>query len=371
MQSSTDFQSIPIPKKIHYIWVGGPIPKEYLINMILAAKVAQDSGIELNVWVDDEKNIYKTLQKINSGTLEIPQSNKIAGIQIRNINELLPRMKEDAFLKEGDRYKQIQNYIRREMIGFKNLAAASDLLRYVILLLEGGCYLDTDNELIIIKDNNGKNIKTKDFIEQSLISGFQVNGSYYGSFNHFDALQFAGGNDIINTIPQHPIIKDTIDISLKNYKQLDQNSAYNCKVLGLSPDNELSEMDEKRWPYSINGNTNSTDGNENMFCSGRMALTMECAAGPRSLCDAVIQFWQKYLKIETDSEKHFEMLDAIESAKKKLPIKSESHMTWLKTPAKRSPAFDTSSLRGTLFSLPNSSSAEKGEDSRKNSMRKK
>ena len=67
-----DYSKTPIPKKMHYIWVGGPIKEEYLDNILKMARVAEESGFELNVWVDDEKNITKPLQKRMQYSLDNP-----------------------------------------------------------------------------------------------------------------------------------------------------------------------------------------------------------------------------------------------------------------------------------------------------------
>lgn len=128
-----------MPKKIHFIWVGGPIKKEYMENIENLALLARQSGFEINVWVDKESN-YKRKDIANPN------------LRIRNIAELKPRMATDAYYTESPgKAKLFAECLAREFIGKKNLAAASDLLRCEILRQEGGYYIDTDTQFYLGK----------------------------------------------------------------------------------------------------------------------------------------------------------------------------------------------------------------------------
>src|SRR5215218_1466594 len=89
-----DYSKIPIPKKIHYIWLGKEIPYPYLQAILEVVKVAQESHFEVMLWTNDEKIIHKTLEK-NSELDAGMRKKKVAGIHIRNIEELFIRMKDD------------------------------------------------------------------------------------------------------------------------------------------------------------------------------------------------------------------------------------------------------------------------------------
>ncbi len=46
--------NVEIPKKIHFIWMGGKIPSEYLENIRNMAIVcsSMDPPYEVNIWID-------------------------------------------------------------------------------------------------------------------------------------------------------------------------------------------------------------------------------------------------------------------------------------------------------------------------------
>jgi len=193
-------------------------------------------------------------------------------------------METDPFFKQDDRIKKLQNFINREMVGFKNLAAAADFLRYIILLFEGGYYLDTDVTL-----SDLTHLKAKEFKQETLMLGFKANIKLICDRGSLKQAEFLGNNNIIATLSQHPILKDTIAISLKNYHWLDKTplTEYALKKFHLT--GERTEMDSKRWPYSAMGNSDM--GNKDNYI-GRRGLTTNYAAGPVSLMKATEKFWQ-------------------------------------------------------------------------------
>lgn len=146
----------PTPQKIHFIWLGGPIYPKYLKSIQGVAELAKIDGYEINLWVDNERNYYKTADQ---------EQIHIPNLRIRKIREeLYANQIHDPFYlgndpdfsikkdeatnddeeKPGDRSKHFQSYVERELVGFKNFAAAADLLRLEILRQEGGWYFDTD-----------------------------------------------------------------------------------------------------------------------------------------------------------------------------------------------------------------------------------
>lgn len=315
-----DVQNIPIPKQIHYVWVGGPIKEKYLKDILYTAQLARNSGFIVNIWVNDAKNIHKTLERIYPDLIEMPASNKIAGIHIRHINELFPRMKEEKFFQEDNRGRDIQSYINREMIGFKNLASASDFLRYLILYFEGGYYIDTDVQIEFQEEGSPT------FAEEKLLVGFKANmvnthadGSAYSNW--------VGNNDMIAALPKHPIIKETLLLSLSNYKDLDKSAS----------------MSNKRWPYS----------------KDKRSLTIEVAAGPGSLAAALRNFWSNHIKEEKDHCKQHGVFSTLDSMEMKelagVSLEEVCDLTWCSTPDKQFlTAFDTNTLLASqnFFSLP-------------------
>ncbi len=192
------FNTQPIPQKIHFIWVGGSIPPQYLRTIQKVTEVAKRDGYEVNLWVDDPKNYHKTAAKED---INVPD------LKIREIkNELFQPMKNDPFYKgtdpnfpqpkdtaPGERAKLFQKCVERELIGFKNLAAAADFLRYEILRKEGGWYFDTDTyfpELMppsappFPEDLDTKNIEP---VTQQAISQYVSKyRAYLNKLNHYN-----------------------------------------------------------------------------------------------------------------------------------------------------------------------------------------
>ena len=277
-----------IPSVINFIWVGGPIPKDYLANIQKIAKEGEAAGFKVNLWVDDEKNVYKTLNRLTPDILELPKAKTIVGAQIRNIKELIPMMKADPLFQTEDRYKEIMSYISREMIGFKNLAATSDWLRYLILYFEGGYYLDTDINLDFTHDVYNH------FIPDTSALGFKV-PNMYGSKN-----EVLGNNDIIASQPKHTIMKNALCIALNNCKLLDNTkiSLSEAKKLQLSRHSFL--MDSKRFPYSRIGNTSLSN-------EGRRMLTIYKSTGPTTLQQGI----EKFFADHTDYDIHKSILQIV------------------------------------------------------------
>lgn len=115
--SKSEYELRTLPSKIHFVWVGGPIRAQYLRTIMDVAAVALKSGFEVNLWVDNEMNYIKTSTQEG---IDIPN------LRIRNVHELEEGMRNAPFYEEGDRYKKFWEYVNRERVGFKNLAAAAD-----------------------------------------------------------------------------------------------------------------------------------------------------------------------------------------------------------------------------------------------------
>ncbi|KTD35901.1 glycosyltransferase [Legionella nautarum] len=214
-----------VPEKIHFIWVGGPIPPKYLRSIQGLAGVAKRSGFEINLWVDDELNYHKT-----SAREEI----NIPNLRIRNIDELKDKMQTDEFYtNEPERYKKFWEYIEREEIGFNNFSAISDFLRAEILRQEGGNYFDTD--IIFIIDENSK------LVSDELPFGIKIHG------NFFDKRVGIVNGDIIAVTPNHPVMEMAVKLMLERHKSYDDSSLPEeyKKRFGLYS----NTMDAKRMPY--------------------------------------------------------------------------------------------------------------------------
>ena len=115
--------STSIPKKIHFIWVGGDIPEQYLSNIAYYRTLARQSGFEVNLWTDQEAHILKPAHAIGLD---------LADLHLKDIRELDPSN------------TKLWHCIDEESVGAHNYAAAADILRLMILKQEGGYYFDVD-----------------------------------------------------------------------------------------------------------------------------------------------------------------------------------------------------------------------------------
>lgn len=252
-----------VPADIHFIWVGGPIRPKYLENIAKVARVAERSGFNINLWVDDDMNYIKTSAKEN---IVIPN------LRLRNINELAPIMRETSFYQKEDRFKKYWEYLNRELVGFKNFATAADLLRFEILRQEGGYYFDTDIEFKL--DETLDN--TIRFVADEVPYGIKAHVEIHfrkinGKKFH---ISFANVNcDILATEPNHPVMKLAVAFALKKLEEWDNHKMDHNKY-----GSRATAMDAKRSPFQPKESINL-----------RRALSI--LIGPGSLRDALSEVY--------------------------------------------------------------------------------
>lgn len=205
---------IPVPKIIHYIWLGGPIYAEYWAGILDMADIALKNGYVVKIWVDNEKNLQFVKKKIEYDKKTefekkreiIPNDqydlyiNKLRLVEIQNINSLRYFPPANKFIAQIPQhyYRKLWQFIDSEMTGLKNFAAASDLLRYIILTVDGGIYLDTDIRSRALFTSNRKDILGK----LKLHFGFQ---------------SLKDNNPILISSISHPIMVHSVLHSLKRY----------------------------------------------------------------------------------------------------------------------------------------------------------
>ncbi|TAK74023.1 MAG: hypothetical protein EPO11_07555 [Gammaproteobacteria bacterium] len=335
-----------LPKKMHFVWLGGPITEQYLQSIGKLSSLATANGFEVNIWVDNEKNITAPLEKMlrerNMPDVEIPA--EVFGIKVRNINELQEEMKNDPFYQQGNRLKQFNSYVNREMIGFRNLASASDLLRYEILRQEGGYYFDCDTEFRL----TGK----EDVAPDSPPLGIVTNTEFSFTKKTGKIELKTATNDILGVVPHHPVIENVINQSMKNYQEFDKKLTKDEKAIldqtktltGFNPQEHSTKMDVKRYPY---GNEISQEHILFSVVPNKRNLSIT-AAGPAAFLEVMKDFCKKnvssleVMEASTIKQgKQFKVAD--------IRVVSHSDKTWLKKP-KDTRYFDTSSLpKGKLF----------------------
>lgn len=127
----------PIPKTIHFVWLGGVLPEAYKQNILNWSKMAQSSGYELILWTDET-------------TLEHEATRDELGQQAIKLRHWRDRERDpvheqrnaliDALIMDIIELGKHQGHS-------PNYAACSDILRIAILEQLGGLYVDTDNSI--------------------------------------------------------------------------------------------------------------------------------------------------------------------------------------------------------------------------------
>ncbi|MFI8456581.1 glycosyltransferase [Kitasatospora sp. NPDC085464] len=111
-----------IPPEVHFIWIGQPISKPALDQIVSWAARAQNSDWIINLWTD-RKSTWRT-----GDTLRVRLTGKL---KFRSIEEAL-----------DDRVREI--YTTATTGNQKAYPLASDIARYSILKKHGGVYADVD-----------------------------------------------------------------------------------------------------------------------------------------------------------------------------------------------------------------------------------
>ncbi len=325
------------PKKIHFIWVGGPIPPNYLRSIQNLAKVAKRSGFEINLWLDNKLNYTKTSSRYD---INVPN------LRLRNINELKARMETDRFYSDTpSKANRYWSYIDREMVGFNNLSAVSDLLRIEILRQEGGIYFDTDIKFKLKPDSMLK--------VDNLPFGIKIHGEFelIRKFSGEESKpkirvnKFNG--DIIEVLPNHEIMEMAIDKTLVKYQRLDEENLAD-RELRKQFGPYSNAMDSKRFPFP---------GKER-FPLQRRGRTIE--AGPGVVKHAVKAYLKRFIGDET-LEQHIDSLHVtrgplftqLNGEIAGIDISAKCDNTWLnKLRKKGQHAFDTNQTTFHRRSIP-------------------
>jgi len=274
-----------IPKKIHFIWLGGPIPEKYLREIMKLSAVAYRSKFEVILWVDHQINYHKTLNNIHAGG-EIFNI-RIPGLYTKNIYQLYHKMKKELFYMENNQLNNFWKCVERELIGFKNLAAASDFLRYEILRQEGGYYFDTDTQFNItsktklIADCPHFGIKTN----LTSIDGKTEKLDYNEANPRYITTGFKGSNDVIGSLPDHAVLQAIIVDIITSYEALDRSAA-EVKRASFKIHKNTTDMDLKRYPTKPPIRKYFWEPR-----SQRTELSIE-TAGPGALARAITKLWK-------------------------------------------------------------------------------
>ncbi|MGW2180952.1 glycosyltransferase [Streptomyces sp. NPDC001732] len=123
----------PIPKNLHFIWLGGEMTQAARTNLRNWATKAAEAGWEMKLWTDEggEQNNRAFLE-------ELAQRGQVKNL---SVSSLFDKSWHDLSLKDPlakarNLYKKGQKY--------RSYAMASDVARYTILREQGGVYMDVD-----------------------------------------------------------------------------------------------------------------------------------------------------------------------------------------------------------------------------------
>ncbi|NKJ51115.1 hypothetical protein CIC12_31220 [Burkholderia sp. SG-MS1] len=180
----------PIPKEIHYIWVGNEIPDHLAANIIKNSTRSQ--GYKSIVHVDARNN--NIFRKISDKF-----KNSDSRIEVRNLNE-------EQFFSDFKSSPSGEIYTFFCSDHSINLSAATDSLRYSLINKYGGIYLDTDDA--ITKNVSHVNLKA---VPDDILLNFGVDHRGTG-FSGYNTSNFASQ-------PDNQVLKDIINEMNVRFKE--------------------------------------------------------------------------------------------------------------------------------------------------------
>ena len=221
----------PIPKRLVFIAIG-PVPEQYLTNIRSIASAAMANGLVVEIIVRKKQEFYNSVLKKDVDFF----SGALSQVRLLNIEEIFEEARRDPeFLRKsvapsyfpGKKMPSkkvldiLENFTKKNMVGLKNLATVSDILRSVYLAHRGGYYLDWD--LPLLEDSKtfkwvfvGEKLRSKKFYETYEIKkgSKQIQHAYDHGFkicpttsSREDAGDFFTVNcHMLGCAPYHPII---------------------------------------------------------------------------------------------------------------------------------------------------------------------
>lgn len=127
-------QKAAVPKEIHYIWIGGTIASKYAKGIKKTAEACP--SFQVNLWLSEEMSFKPRDYAANV------EAATEAGAAVRSIDDLVT-----------SKYTPTEKWAQKLEWGWKdgkdgakkpNFGAVSDIIRAVLLMVEGGIYIDTD-----------------------------------------------------------------------------------------------------------------------------------------------------------------------------------------------------------------------------------
>lgn len=250
-----------IPKKLHFIWLGGELPEKYFRN--ITSFIVHNYDYEVTLYIEKEIHYYNTLYKAGHSSL---WNKRIKLEKLENVCREIYK-----FIPET---RKLTTCLYQELIGnFCNKSAAADILRLFVLYLYGGVYLDVDLSVKFNADGCA-NLFGKLECKHGFL--FHVQESIINE-------GLNGNNDILASVPRAPLIKQMIITCIERYTDLmDEGLIWY----------------EKRIPENMGTSTFGDDSG----CRNYFTLT---TSGPFLVCDILEKFLPDLSILEMTSELSF------------------------------------------------------------------
>lgn len=207
-------KQLEIPKKLHYIWIGGALKEEDFHNMASMTGLFAHSGYEVHIWTNKATRLDILKSEPQNGSQQtLKQYSELAQdffekrkqVYVHDIEELRKEtfLVDQQVLTPAD-WQDYWGFIERECVGLCNFAAAADLLRYVILARHGGLFMNTSLKPLIKP------------VHSEHLPRIQTLASYTG-YGHV----YKNNNLMVST-PKNPIMLYVIAEVLWNYLNCEQ-----------------------------------------------------------------------------------------------------------------------------------------------------
>nr|WP_255701912.1 RHS repeat-associated core domain-containing protein [Bordetella sp. LUAb4] len=180
-----------IPKKLHYVWLGGTMPANNLRNVLLAAH--QNPDYKVNVWTDRPMAIHAAQEQsqyeADSSLHRHLQYRYGHRLEVRDVAEpfeaLQQRFRSTGTLSSGEARHGLGTHLHALFLGakngsYRNFAGGSDIARLAILAAEGGVYADVD---VVFKDPLGEQ-RTRRGLKTIEVTRKSISNAVFGAPAH-------------------------------------------------------------------------------------------------------------------------------------------------------------------------------------------
>ncbi len=278
-----EIDKMPIPKRLFFVAIGKKINKDFLENISQISGEAFRKGLEVEIIVENKIDFLRSIQ--NSS---VDESEALKRVRLVDMEEVISGIGDFEFMAEGGIHDTrkvrdvLSEFVKKQQIGLKNIAVISDVLRYAYLAQKGGYYMDWDVKIIPSED---KEIETG--------YGFKT----WGIAQNKIGIQC--GNDILGSVPNHPILIDALSKIAEEYYFSKQDEFYTNKfyprrgysMVDAPVSEERKKLVKSGYKYSEDDARRSYDSAGNFEKTPRFVFNMNLT-GPGVLAGSL----QNYVK---------------------------------------------------------------------------